>query len=74
MSQQETLYADSILISKSPYEATETIRIRLSQAKLINKDFYLLLKEISDLKRNYAQQLRKIVAENENLNKILLVT
>lgn len=72
MSQQETLYADSILISKSPYEATETIRIRLSQAKLINKDFYLLFKEISDLKRNYAQQLRKIVAENENLNKMLI--
>lgn len=72
MSGQRTQYADSILTAKSPYEATETIRIRLSQAKLINKDFYVLFKEISDLKRNYAQQLRKIVAENENLNKMLL--
>lgn len=71
MSQQGTLYADSILTVKSPYEATETIRIRLSQAKLINKDFYLLFKEISELKRNYSQQLRRIIAENDSLDKVL---
>lgn len=71
MSQQRTKYADSILTSKSPYEATETIRIRLSQVKLLNKDFYLLFKELSNLKRSYAQQLRKIIAENEDITKIL---
>lgn len=71
MPEERTKYADSILTTKSPYEATEIIRIRLSQAKLINRDFYLLFKEISDLKKNYAQQLRKIVAENENLNRLL---
>lgn len=71
MPEERTKYADSILTTKSPYEATEIIRIRLSQAKLLNKDFYLLFKEISDLKRNYAQSLRKIVAENENLDKLL---
>ncbi|CAI4058525.1 hypothetical protein SUVZ_03G0910 [Saccharomyces uvarum] len=71
MSEQRTRYADSILTTKSPYEATETIRIRLSQVKLLNKDFYLLFKDLSNLKRSYAQQLRKIVAENEDLTKIL---
>lgn len=71
MSVERTAYADSILTTKTPSEATEVIRIRLSQAKLINKDFYLFFKEISQLKRSYAQQLRKIVAENEDLNKML---
>ena len=56
MTEQRTKYADSILTTKSPYEATETIRIRLSQVKLLNKDFYLLFKELANLKRNYAQQ------------------
>ncbi|QLQ80242.1 hypothetical protein HG537_0D02430 [Torulaspora globosa] len=71
MPEERTKYADSILTTKSPYEATEIIRIRLSQAKLLNKDFYLLFKEISDIKRNYTQQLRKILAENEDLDKLL---
>lgn len=71
MPEERTKYADSILTTKSPYEATEIIRIRLSQAKLLNKDFYLLFKEISDIRRNYTQQLRKIVAENEDLDKLL---
>ncbi|QHS71940.1 Syp1p [Saccharomyces paradoxus] len=71
MPEQRTKYADSILTTKSPYEATETIRIRLSQVKLLNKDFYLLFKELANLKRNYAQQLRKIIAENEDITKIL---
>lgn len=70
MSQERTKYF-SILTAKQPYEATEAIRIRLSQAKLINKDFYTFFKEITDLKKSYAQQLRKIIAENEDLNKIL---
>ena len=70
MSQERTEYF-SILTAKQPYEATEAIRIRLSQAKLINKDFYTFFKEITDLKKSYAQQLRKIIAENEDLNKIL---
>lgn len=71
MSQERTEYF-SILTAKQPYEATEAIRIRLSQAKLINKDFYTLFKDIADLKKNYVQQLRKIVTENEDLNKLLV--
>lgn len=71
MSQERTKYAGSILTTKGPYEASETVRIRLSQAKLINKDFYLFFKEIADLKKAYIQQLRKVVAENEDLDKLL---
>ncbi|QLG71538.1 hypothetical protein HG535_0B05820 [Zygotorulaspora mrakii] len=71
MTAERTAYADSILTTKSPSEATEVIRIRLSQAKLINKEFYLLFNEVSQLKRSYAQQLRKIITENEDLNKLL---
>ncbi|CAR28241.1 ZYRO0D17138p [Zygosaccharomyces rouxii] len=71
MSQERTKYADSILTTKGPYEASETVRIRLSQAKLINKNFYLFFKEIANLKKSYTQQLRKIIDDNEDLNKIL---
>ncbi|CAB4254704.1 similar to Saccharomyces cerevisiae YCR030C SYP1 Protein of unknown function that is involved in endocytic site formation [Maudiozyma barnettii] len=70
MSNESTEYF-SILTSKRPYESTEAIRIRLSQAKLINKDFYQLFKDVSDLKKNYVNQLSKIIAKNDNLEKVL---
>ena len=70
MSQESTEYY-SILTSKRPYEATEAIRIRLSQAKLINRDFYQLFKDVADLKRSYASQLAKIVSRNDSLEKLL---
>ena len=71
MSSNETAEYFSILTNKRPYEATEAIRIRLSQAKLINKDFYQLFKEVSDLKINYVNQLNKIIIKNENLQNVL---
>lgn len=71
MSTERSKYSSSLLTAKEPYEATETIRIRLSEAKLVNKSFYLLLKEVSDLKQNYNQQLRKIISQNENLSQSL---
>lgn len=71
MSQERTKYADSILTTKGPYEASEIVRIRLSQAKLVNKDFYLFFKEIANLKKSYTQQLKKIIDDNEDLNRIL---
>ncbi|SCV03359.1 LANO_0G03664g1_1 [Lachancea nothofagi CBS 11611] len=72
MAAERTKYADTILIGKQPLEASEIIRLRLSQAKLINKEFYLLFRELSDLKRNYAQQLRSVIAKNEDLEKLLM--
>ncbi|EDO18987.1 hypothetical protein Kpol_2002p58 [Vanderwaltozyma polyspora DSM 70294] len=71
MSTERTTYSSNLLTAKEPFESTEAIRIRLSQAKLINKNFYLLLKDIADLKQNYVQQLRKIVAQNDNLDQLL---
>lgn len=71
MSQERTKYADSILTTKGPYEASEAVRIRLSQAKLVNKDFYLFFRDIANLKKSYTQQLRKIIDENEDLTKVL---
>ncbi|SCU96988.1 LADA_0H03840g1_1 [Lachancea dasiensis] len=72
MASERFKYAETILVGKKPLESTEIIRLRLSQAKLINKEFYLLFRELSDLKRGYAQQLRKVIARNEDLEKLLL--
>ncbi|CCK69338.1 Syp1p KNAG_0C02270 [Huiozyma naganishii CBS 8797] len=70
MREERTEYF-AILTEKQPYEATEAIRIRLSQAKLVNKDFYSLFRDVAELKKHYAQQLRKIIAENGDLDAIL---
>ncbi|CEP64415.1 Syp1p LALA0_S11e03598g [Lachancea lanzarotensis] len=72
MDEERTKYAATILVGKKPLEATEIIRLRLSQAKLINKQFFLLFRELAELKRYHAQQLRKIIAKNENLNNLLM--
>ncbi|SCU99552.1 LAME_0G03686g1_1 [Lachancea meyersii CBS 8951] len=72
MSPERSKYASTILVDKQPLEATEIIRLRLSQAKLVNKQFFLMFRELSELKRYQAQQLRKIIAKNEDLNKLLM--
>ncbi|AET41418.1 Syp1p Ecym_8127 [Eremothecium cymbalariae DBVPG len=71
MEEERTRYASSILTSKKPFEVAEITRIRLSQAKLINNNFYVLFKEVSELKKNYVQQLRKIIVINEDLDKLM---
>ncbi|EDO18540.1 hypothetical protein Kpol_2001p44, partial [Vanderwaltozyma polyspora DSM 70294] len=71
MTEVRDRYANSILTSKSPFEATETIRIRLSEAKLINSEFYRLFKEVSKARAAYAAQLHKIASEHKNLEEIL---
>ncbi|SCU96017.1 LAFA_0G03774g1_1 [Lachancea sp. 'fantastica'] len=72
MNAERSKYAATILVGKKPLEATEIIRLRLSQAKLINKQFFLLFRELAELKRHQAQQLRQIIAKNEDLNKLLM--
>lgn len=71
MNNHRSTYINQILERKDPYEATETLRIRLSQAKLLNTNLYLFLNQLADLRRNYNQQLRKIIIENEDLNSML---
>ncbi|KAL3241191.1 uncharacterized protein RNJ42_03283 [Nakaseomyces bracarensis] len=68
---ERNTYVDNILVNKEPYEATESIRIRLSQAKLLNTSVYVLMKDLSNLRRGYNQHLRKIIAENEDLDAVL---
>ncbi|CCE63437.1 hypothetical protein TPHA_0E03470 [Tetrapisispora phaffii CBS 4417] len=68
---ERAVYSSTLLVGKDPYESTEAVRIRLSEAKLINKNFFVALKEISDLQTSYNQRLRKIITQNENLGNIL---
>lgn len=71
MTEQRTNYATVLLTEKSPFESTETIRVRLSQAKMMNKNCYDLIKDISDLKKSYVNQLNKIISDKEDLDKLL---
>lgn len=71
MSEESNKYSSSILTAKTPLEATEVIRIRLSQDKLIDKEFYSLFKELSDAQFSYTAQVRKIVTKHQDLDKLL---
>ena len=61
----------SILTAKTPYEATETIRIILSQAKLVNRNFYSLLRDILSVRQAYRQQLQQLISRNDDLVRLL---
>ena len=69
--EQEATEFFSILTAKKPYEATETIRIILSQAKLINRNFYSLLKDILSVRQAYRQQLQRLISRNDDLVRLL---
>ncbi|AAS52538.1 AEL147Wp [Eremothecium gossypii ATCC 10895] len=71
MQEERVKYANSVLTSRTPFEVAEIVRIRLSQAKIINGEFYTLFKELSELKKSYVQQLRKIIIVNEDLDKLV---
>ncbi|AGO12212.1 AaceriAEL147Wp [[Ashbya] aceris (nom. inval.)] len=71
MQEERFKYANSVLTSRTPFEVAEIVRIRLSQAKIINGEFYTLFKELSELKKSYVQQLRKIIIVNEDLDKLV---
>lgn len=71
MNQERSKYSSSILTSKTPLDATEIVRVRLSQGKLINKNFSRLFKDISDLKKQYVYGLRNIIANNQDLSILL---
>ncbi|XDT22549.1 Mu homology domain (MHD) profile [Nakaseomyces glabratus] len=71
MTKERTLYADRLLTTKTPFEATEVMRVRLSESKLVSKEFLELFAEVSKIKRSYVQKLNKIVSEKENLKSII---
>lgn len=47
------------------------MRVRLSESKLVSKEFLELFAEVSKIKRSYVQKLNKIVSEKENLKSII---
>lgn len=68
---ERTLYADRLLTTKAPFEATEVMRIRLSESKVVSKEFLALFAEVSKLKRSYTQKLSKIISDKENLSHLV---
>lgn len=67
--QERTQYASSILVSQKPVEATEIVRVRLSQAKLLNDEFSTFFQKYYDIKAQYLQQLNTLVQHSQDLNK-----
>ncbi|SSD60132.1 uncharacterized protein SCODWIG_01893 [Saccharomycodes ludwigii] len=64
-------YPNTILVEKPPMECVEIVRIKLSQDKLVNDQFVKIFKDLAFLQKNYVQNLKKIISENENFNKII---
>lgn len=68
MPSERTQYASSILVSKSPVDAAEIVRVRLSQAKLLNDEFADFFKKYYSIKAQYLNDLNKLVQNSEDLN------
>ncbi|KAL3234286.1 hypothetical protein RNJ44_03048 [Nakaseomyces bracarensis] len=71
MTKERTLYADRLLTTKAPFEATEVMRVRLSESKLVSKEFLNLFAEVSKLKKSYTHKLNKIITEKEDLKHLV---
>jgi hypothetical protein len=69
MSAERNQYSSSILVSQKPIDATEIVRVRLSQAKLLNDEFSNFFKRYYGIKSNYLNELNKLVNQTEDLNK-----
>lgn len=69
MSGERTKYSSSILVSQRPIDATEIVRVRLSQAKLLNDQFATFFKRYYSLKSTYLTQLNNLIKQSEDLNK-----
>lgn len=68
-SQERNQYSTSILVNQNPVDATEIVRVRLSQAKLLNDEFSKFFKNYYSIKSNYLSQLNKLVKDSQDLNK-----
>lgn len=69
MSAERSQYSNSILVSQKPIDATEIVRVRLSQAKLLNDEFANFFKRYYGIKSSYLNELNKLVNETQDLNK-----
>lgn len=68
-SQERNKYSTSILVNQSPIDASEIVRVRLSQAKLLNDEFSKFFKNYHGIKSNYLNQLNKLIKDSQDLNK-----
>lgn len=68
-SQERNQYSTSILVNQNPIDATEIVRVRLSQAKLLNDEFSKFFKNYYTIKSNYLSQLNRLVKDSQDLNK-----
>lgn len=64
-------YVDNLLVHKEPFDATETVRIRLSQDKLLAQMVSELLRDICRLRVQHANQIRQLAAEHADLERLL---
>lgn len=66
---ERTQYASSILVAHKPIDATEIVRVRLSQAKLLNDEFSNFFKKYYQIKSDYLDELTALVKSSQDLNK-----
>jgi hypothetical protein len=66
---ERTQYASSILVSQKPIDATEIVRVRLSQAKLLNDEFSDFFKKYYQIKSHYLSELANLVKDSQDLNR-----
>ncbi|OBA28702.1 hypothetical protein HANVADRAFT_51171 [Hanseniaspora valbyensis NRRL Y-1626] len=70
---ERNIYTDEILTEKigDEREALELVKLKLTSSKIYNEQIVKLLKQLSLIKRNHHQQLKKVFTENENINEIV---
>ncbi|CCE61346.1 hypothetical protein TPHA_0A02640 [Tetrapisispora phaffii CBS 4417] len=66
MTSDRLRYVDSILSNKAPNEALEILRLRTSEAKLIDKEFYNVMNDYQKIRENYNSQLSQLLKKYEN--------
>lgn len=72
-STERNVYTDEILTKKigDEGEALELVKLKLTSSKIYTEQIVKLLKQMSLIKRNHHQQLKKVFAENDNINNIV---
>lgn len=66
---ERTVYASSILVAQKPIDAAEIVRVRLSQAKLLNDEVAEFFRRYYQIKAAYVKELGTLVTQCEDLNK-----
>ncbi|XBW37275.1 hypothetical protein QEN19_002857 [Hanseniaspora menglaensis] len=70
---ERNVYTNEILTQKvgDEKEALELVKLKMTSSRLYNEQLVKLFKQLSIIKRNHYQQLKKLFADNENINNIV---